>query len=315
MVDIQSVRKMHLVLSRPNKSYERGGRDFSSTYVVPGLGQAQRGDTLHRLADSSHERYRGHRRRAQIERVSKIVSHGPFSMNDAEPGSDPFQLERLAEELATRELTHDDDDDDELSHDLPVFIPLSHSNPYLTADTFDIEQFLLSRSHTSLQDLRSELRDYLSTLKEELVKLINDDYEAFISLSTDLRGEGVRLGKLKAPLSGLRTEILVCPLDLRSARVDRSIGFKIRTSAHSSSHTTQVGNPRRSARRKGILFREMFGRQLSKQALLHLLLKISESVTRLEGLLLIASPSNDDTEPINGPSLLSTPSTDSQEDK
>lgn len=133
-------------------------------------------------------------------------------MNDSEAGSsrDPFQLDRLAEELASREgLFAAADGDDDVGHDLPVFVPLSHSNPYLTADTFDIEQFLLSRSHTSLQDLRTELRDYLATLKEELVKLINDDYEAFISLSTDLRGEGVRLGKLKAPLSGLRTEIIV----------------------------------------------------------------------------------------------------------
>ncbi|KAF9033306.1 COG complex component [Hymenopellis radicata] len=202
-------------------------------------------------------------------------------MNDAEPGSDPFQLERLAEELATRERAHDD----EPSHDLPVFVPLSHSNPYLTADTFDIEQFLLSRSHTSLQDLRSELRDYLSTLKEELVKLINDDYEAFISLSTDLRGEGLRLGKLKAPLSGLRTEILASKSELQLTQA--AIQQKLETRA---------------------VLRE-------EKALLHLLLKISESVTRLEGLLVISSPSNDDAEPINGPSLLSSPSADSQEDK
>jgi hypothetical protein len=80
----------------------------------------------------------------------------------------------------------------------------------LTSDIFDVEAFLLSRSHTSLRDLRSELRDYLSTLKEELVKLINDDYEAFISLSTDLRGEGVRLSRLKLPLVDLRSQILVC---------------------------------------------------------------------------------------------------------
>ncbi len=133
-------------------------------------------------------------------------------MSGGEAGSsrDPFQLDRLAEELVARELLHPHDiDDEDSNHDLPVFVPLSHSNPYLTANVFDIEQFLLSRSHTSLQDLRSELRDYLATLKEELVKLINDDYEAFISLSTDLRGEGVRLNKLKAPLGGLRTQIEV----------------------------------------------------------------------------------------------------------
>lgn len=129
---------------------------------------------------------------------------GPI--NDAR---DPFQLDRLAEELAVRE--HESSTHRGPSHELPLYIPLSHSNPHLTAPTFSVEQFLLSRSHhIALPDLRSELRDYLVTLKEELVKLINDDYEAFISLSTDLRGEGARLERLKYPLGMLRSEILVC---------------------------------------------------------------------------------------------------------
>jgi len=55
-----------------------------------------------------------------------------------------------------------------------------------------------------------ELRDYLATLKEELVQLINDDYTAFISLSTDLRSEGARLERLKFPLGGVKREIEVC---------------------------------------------------------------------------------------------------------
>lgn len=118
-----------------------------------------------------------------------------------------MELERLAEELAVREqgslrLS--------VEHDLPAYIPLSHDNPYLSAETFNVEEFLLSRAYTSLPDLRSELRDYLATLKEELVKLINDDYEAFISLSTDLRGEGARLERLKGPLAGLKGQVLVC---------------------------------------------------------------------------------------------------------
>ncbi|KAK0461060.1 COG complex component [Desarmillaria tabescens] len=193
-------------------------------------------------------------------------------MSGGEAGSsrDPFQLDRLAEELVTRELLHPHDiDSEEGNHDLPVFVPLSHSNPYLTANDFDIEQFLLSRSHTSLQDLRSELRDYLATLKEELVKLINDDYEAFISLSTDLRGEGVRLNKLKAPLGGLRVQIQDSKAELQL--VQDAIKQKLE---------------------KRAILRE-------EKALLHLLLKISESVTRLEGLLLISSPSNDVSELAN----------------
>ncbi|KAK0226128.1 oligomeric golgi complex component, COG2-domain-containing protein [Armillaria fumosa] len=208
-------------------------------------------------------------------------------MSGGEAGSsrDPFQLDRLAEELVTRELLHPHDiDDEENNHDLPVFVPLSHSSPYLTANVFDIEQFLLSRSHTSLQDLRSELRDYLATLKEELVKLINDDYEAFISLSTDLRGEGIRLNKLKAPLGGLRTQI-----------------------QHSKAELQVIQDAIKQKLEKRAIFRE-------EKALLHLLLKISESVTRLEGLLLIKPPSNDVSEPAND-SAVSLHSQDVNDDK
>ena len=129
---------------------------------------------------------------------------------------DPFQLQRLADELP------DDDGDDrplDSQHTLPSYKPLSHDDPYLSAETFDVELFLQSRSYTSLPDLRTELRDYLATLKEELVQLINDDYEAFISLSTDLRGEGTRLERLKWPLADLKSQTLV--------RVPRNTPYKI----------------------------------------------------------------------------------------
>jgi hypothetical protein len=118
---------------------------------------------------------------------------------------DPFELERLANELEAREHSLDTP-----AHDLPIYPPLAHSNPFFTASHFNVEEFLLSRVHTSLPDLRAELRDYLAVLKEELVQLINDDYEAFISLSTDLRGEGTRLERLKWPLGDLKSQILVC---------------------------------------------------------------------------------------------------------
>lgn len=122
---------------------------------------------------------------------------------------DPFQLDRLAEELVNREEANHAGDDDADAHDLPDYVPLSHDNTYLVAKEFNVEQFLLSRSHTSLPDLRTELREYLSRLKEELVKLINDDYEAFISLSTDLKDEGDRLIRLKSPLGTLKSQVLV----------------------------------------------------------------------------------------------------------
>ncbi|KAI0029977.1 COG complex component [Vararia minispora EC-137] len=180
---------------------------------------------------------------------------------------DPFELERLAQELAEREqlspkksLSFPDTD---TSIELPLYAPLSHDNPHFTSDTFNVEEFLLSRTHTSLPELRTELRDYLAKLKEELVKLINDDYEAFISLSTDLRGEGARMERLKMPLGDLRAQVLESREELQS--VQNSIQNKLK---------------KRSALRE-------------EKAFLHLLLKISESVTRLESLLLIASPDDD----------------------
>ncbi|KAH7914152.1 oligomeric golgi complex component, COG2-domain-containing protein [Hygrophoropsis aurantiaca] len=186
---------------------------------------------------------------------------------------DPFELERLAEELVAREQANFAPSDgiqstsehspSNIKHELPIHVPLSHDNLYLTADMFSVEDFLISRSHTSLQDLRTELRDYLSTLKEELVLLINDDYEAFISLSTDLKGEGMRLEKLKYPLGDLRCEIDGSRKGLQD--IQAAIKDKLET---------------RSKLR-------------DEKALLHLLLKISESVTRLESLLLISHPTHE----------------------
>jgi hypothetical protein len=179
---------------------------------------------------------------------------------------DPFQLDRLAEELVSRESTlltqsswHLPEDDDRRDLELPPYIPLSHDNPFLTAETFNVEEFLLSRSHTSLPDLRSELRDYLSTLKEELVKLINDDYEAFISLSTDLRGEGVRLNRLKLPLGDLKSQILVCPNVFLPRYVPCGImthvlstGIKTRAAHHSGYYTREVKEKGDLARRESM---------------------------------------------------------------
>ncbi|EJD02931.1 COG complex component [Fomitiporia mediterranea MF3/22] len=172
---------------------------------------------------------------------------------------DPFELTRLAEELAAREATSRPERLS-TSVDLPELLPLSHDNENLTAPDFNVEDFLLSRSNMSLPDLRAELREYLAKLKEELVKLINDDYEAFISLSTDLQGEGDRLERIKWPLGDLHSRIQDSRSQLQG--VQDSVQAKL---------------DRRATLRE-------------EKAMLQLLLKISDSITRLESLLLISSP-------------------------
>ncbi|KAJ3515241.1 hypothetical protein NLJ89_g1880 [Agrocybe chaxingu] len=185
---------------------------------------------------------------------------------------DPYELDRLADELANRESSHPhstrqafrlNEELDEDLPDLPEHVPLSHNDKYLSGEVFDVEEFLLARSHTSLPELRAELRQYLAGLKEELVKLINDDYEAFISLSTDLRDEGARLEQLRHPLETLKANVLESKQELKA--IQSAIYDKL------------------TSRTK---LRE-------EKALLHLLLKISDSVTRLESLLMITSPQED----------------------
>jgi len=207
------------------------------------------------------------------------------------PGTsrDPFELDRLADELEAREHSLDAP-----SHDLPLYPPLAHDNTFFTASTFNVEDFLLSRVHTSLPDLRAELRDYLAVLKEELVQLINDDYEAFISLSTDLKGEGARLERLKWPLNDLKSQILVgsmrsefCvvfPTEPGRNPVKNSLVFRTPFKASSNSGLPFV------TRRSANCILPRFDLTTVLQTYLHLLLKISESIARLESLLLIASP-------------------------
>ena len=77
------------------------------------------------------------------------------STSSIPPRNDPFELDRLAEELATREGRPGHGHSDSTSQDLPELLPLSHDNPYLSAPEFNVEDFLLSRSYTSLPDLRA----------------------------------------------------------------------------------------------------------------------------------------------------------------
>ena len=117
---------------------------------------------------------------------------------DSSPGASSSQL-KLPDTSPRPSTEH--------SLDLPSLQPLSHEHPLLSAPTFDADTFLLSRIYIPLEELRAELREYLTILREELVQLINDDYEEFISLGTGLRGESKRLVGIQEPLKDLGAEV------------------------------------------------------------------------------------------------------------
>ncbi|KAH9814401.1 oligomeric golgi complex component, COG2-domain-containing protein [Melampsora americana] len=89
---------------------------------------------------------------------------------------------------------------------LPTQSPLTHE--LFRSNDFDSDQFLLSRRHTTLNELRLELRNYLNDLKFELVGLINEDYEDFIGLGMGLRGTIERsLIHIKKPIEDCKDQI------------------------------------------------------------------------------------------------------------
>ncbi|KAJ5108675.1 hypothetical protein N7456_005350 [Penicillium angulare] len=87
------------------------------------------------------------------------------------------------------------------STDLPFPEPLSRLS-FLAPD-FEPATFLssLTNRHQSLEDLRQELRSLEQLLNKELLDLVNENYQDFLSLGTALRGgeekvEGVKVGLL-----------------------------------------------------------------------------------------------------------------------
>ncbi|KAG8696086.1 hypothetical protein FRC08_007377 [Ceratobasidium sp. 394] len=154
-----------------------------------------------------------------------------------------------------------------MEDDLPYVPPLDATHPLLSApgDSFDVDEFLLSRAHTSLPDLRVELNDYLGTLRSELVQLINEHYADFISLSTDLRGEGETIELMRAPLPAITAEIETSRTELREIQEAVKLKLDSRTSLR------------------------------EEQAILRLLLKLADSVSRVEVLLAISTSMDDVT--------------------
>ncbi|KAF9120120.1 Conserved oligomeric Golgi complex subunit 2 [Mortierella sp. GBA39] len=131
----------------------------------------------------------------------------------------------------------------------------------LIAADFDTDEFLSARRHLPLEELKSQLISHMKELKTELVELINSDYADFINLSTNLNGVDRMMEDLRKPLDRMKDDAIAVKSNLES--VVGSLEQKLE-------HRADI--------------RE-------KKASLQLLLNISESVAKVEGLLQISSGS------------------------
>lgn len=74
-------------------------------------------------------------------------------------------------------------------------------------DSFSIDSFLkTSRSRVTLEQLKDDLNSYLKLLKASMVELINEDYNDFINLTTNLMGFDKSINNLSQPLIKLRDQ-------------------------------------------------------------------------------------------------------------
>ncbi|KAJ5099615.1 hypothetical protein N7532_006616 [Penicillium argentinense] len=127
-----------------------------------------------------------------------------------------------------------DSDFDEDPSGLPFPEPLSRVS-FLAPD-FDPATFLssLTNRHQSLEDLRQELRSLEQSLNKELLDLVNENYQDFLSLGTALRGgeekiEGVKVGLLsfQRDLQSIRDKV-----EARRREVDGLLNQKRQLRAH-----------------------------------------------------------------------------------
>ncbi|CAO3569691.1 unnamed protein product [Mortierella alpina] len=131
----------------------------------------------------------------------------------------------------------------------------------LTAPDFDTDEFLSARRHLPLEELKAQLIAHMKELKTELIELINSDYADFINLSTNLNGVDRMMEELRKPLDRMKGDAIAVKSNLQS--IVESLEQKL-------GHRAEI--------------RE-------KKACLQLLLNISESVSKVEGLLQISGGS------------------------
>uniref|UniRef100_A0A7N0VGM5 Conserved oligomeric Golgi complex subunit 2 n=1 Tax=Kalanchoe fedtschenkoi TaxID=63787 RepID=A0A7N0VGM5_KALFE len=106
---------------------------------------------------------------------------------------------------------------------------------------FDSEAYIADlRTFVPFDTLRSELHAHLSSLKHELVDLINRDYNDFVNLSTKLVDVDGAVVRMRAPLLELREKIEQFRDGVESSLVALQNGLRQRTEASSAREVLEL---------------------------------------------------------------------------
>ncbi|KAL8929569.1 MAG: hypothetical protein Q9208_001238 [Pyrenodesmia sp. 3 TL-2023] len=130
--------------------------------------------------------------------------------------------------MSNRFFFDDDDESDSGEDSLPYPKPLSRE-AFLTPD-FDPATYLssLRNRHQTLEDLRAELRTRSRDINKELLDLVNENYQDFLSLGSSLRGGDEKIEEVRLGLLGFKREIqgLKSKVDERKREVEDLVAQK-----------------------------------------------------------------------------------------
>ncbi len=89
--------------------------------------------------------------------------------------------------------------------------PVSFHRDVFNGENFRAETFLSDcrKRGIALESVLTDLKEYSSSLDNELLELINKDYQDFISLSSNLVGIDKVLSELRTPLKLIHQEVQV----------------------------------------------------------------------------------------------------------
>lgn len=91
--------------------------------------------------------------------------------------------------------------------------PLCFHKEIFSSPSFSVDAFISDcRKRVPLESVRTDLREYSTSLENELVELINKDYTDFVNLSSNLAGIDDVLNELRDPLVKIKGEAQVCDL-------------------------------------------------------------------------------------------------------
>ncbi|KAK6920539.1 COG complex component, COG2, C-terminal [Dillenia turbinata] len=96
------------------------------------------------------------------------------------------------------------------------------------------------RTFVPLNNLRSELQSHLSSLKHELIELINRDYADFVNLSTKLIDVDGAIIRMRAPLTELREKIESFRASVENSLVALQSGLKQRAEASAAREVLEL---------------------------------------------------------------------------